>query len=182
MHPVYIFDLTSGNVKEYKGIPIVIQDVQEGAIAINGKIVVNPTLLLREFQQRQSTDNTSMPFRNTREFMSYILEREYLRGQEQYANLSGRELGVQAIRNTFNMDVMLGMRPGTTKGLADQWLSIKDNPEYSEFLSGFRLTNLLYKAQEGAAYLLNINSRVAAEDQDALHEEILQLQNALDFT
>lgn len=181
MHPVDIFDVTSGNVKEYKGIPIVIQNVQEGAIAINGKIVVNPTLLLREFQQRQSTDNASMPFKNTREFMSYILEREYLRGQEQYANLSGRELGIQAIRNTFNMDVMLGMRPGTTKGLADQWLSIKDNPEYSEFLSGFRLTNLLYKAQEGAAYLLNINSRVAAEDQDALHEEILQLQNAVDF-
>lgn len=181
MHPVDIFDVTSGNVKEYKGIPIVIQNVQEGAIAINGKIVVNPTLLLREFQQRQSTDNASMPFRNTREFMSYILEREYLRGQEKYANLSGRELGIQAIRNTFNMDVMLGMRPGTTKGLADQWLSIKDNPEYSEFLSGFRLTNLLYKAQEGAAYLLNINSRVAAEDQDALHEEILQLQNAVDF-
>ena len=181
MHPVDISDITSGNVKEYKGVPIVIQNVQEGAIAINGKIVVNPTLLLREFQQRQSTDNAAMPFRNTREFMSYILEREYLRGQEQYANLSGRELAVAAINNTFNLDIMLGKRPGTAKGVADQWLTIKNNPEYAEFLSDFRLTDILYRVKDGASYFLNINSRVAAEDQDALHEEILQLQNAVDF-
>ena len=190
LHPTSISDLVAGKVTEYKGVPIKLQKIKSSALGIDGNIVINPELLRAEFDQRAESTNNKLPFSTTNELVSFVLETEYLRLQPEFVSRAkeigyseaSKEIAVRAINNIYHSEVMLGRRPGTAKGLADQWLSIKNNPEYKEFLADFRLPEYIYKAEHRGNYFLALNTRIkTGEDQDAMHEEILKLQNAVDF-
>ena len=180
IHGIDIDKITAGSVDSYKGVPLKLQAFDQAAFGKDGIIYVNPTRILDEFIKRQQTPG-KLIFKSTREFVSFKLETERLRMQPENEGMSEQELQLKAASSMYNSDILLG-KSSIVKGIADTWIAIKDNSDNKEFLSQFKITDLIYKAVEGGSAFLKLKQRAnTAEEQDALHEEILTLQNAVDF-